>query len=189
MPPPLLVGLLNFSQAYVLALKPIDTEPLLMSILRHGIAPRAIALRAVNSSEAMLMVEELPLYTRHQLRHGRNEHMQIGNYAMLGCLYSHINAWRLVGPGETVAIFEVRTFLRCAQRKPPPPPSHFAEPIQEDTQIDSTSEARMRLLEQDMAGIEWDIILLETGHANVRGKNPLLRLCFRKFTRFTHTVY
>ena len=110
MPPPLLVGLLNISQAYVLALKPIDAEPLLMSILMHRIAPRAIALRAVNFSESMLMAEELPLYTRHQLRHGRNDHMQIGNFAMLGCLYSHINAWRLVGPGETVAIFEVRTF-------------------------------------------------------------------------------
>ena len=51
------------------------------------------------------------------------------------------------------------------------PSSHFVEPIQEDAQIDSASESRMRLLEQDMAGIEWDIILLETGHANVQGKN------------------
>ena len=54
----------------------------------------------------MRLAAPLPLHTRHLLRSGRCDHTQIGNAAMLGCLLSHMQAWRLVRPGERVAILE-----------------------------------------------------------------------------------
>ena len=54
----------------------------------------------------MRLAAPLPLHTRHLLRNGRCDHTQIGNAAMLGCLLSHMQAWRLVRPGERVAILE-----------------------------------------------------------------------------------
>ena len=95
------------SHALVLALRPPDAAPLTHALLSHGLASRVTVLQAINGSEALLRAEALPLYTRHLLRHGRRDHMQIGNPEMLGCLLSHMKAWRLVRPGEVVAVFEV----------------------------------------------------------------------------------
>ena len=100
-------ALLNVSHALVLALRPPDAAQLTHALLSHGLASRVTVLQAINGSEALLRAETLPLYTRHLLRHGRRDHMQIGNPEMLGCLLSHMKAWRLVRPGEVVAVFEV----------------------------------------------------------------------------------
>jgi len=39
-------------------------------------------------------VRELPLYTKYLMKHGRDDHMQIGNTAMIGCFLSHLQVWK-----------------------------------------------------------------------------------------------
>ena len=120
----------------------------------------------------MRLAAPLPLYTRHLLRNGRCDHTQIGNAALLGCLLSHMQAWRLVRPGERVAILEevATAFSKATQTpsdappKPPlgPPFGPSDAPPQQDAQIDALSVARLRLLAQDIAPHPWDIVLLDS---------------------------
>ena len=94
--------------------------------------------------QALLRAETLPLYTRHLLRHGRRDHMQIGNPEMLGCLLSHMAVWARAG-NETVAVFE------------------------EDAVLDRVSALRMGALLEDMTDVRWNLLMLESGHLGVRG--------------------
>jgi GR25 family glycosyltransferase involved in LPS biosynthesis len=97
---------------------------------------------AINGSENGLYRRTLPhisLYTRYAMSVGRNDHMQLSNVGMLGCLLSHVEIWKKVQPGETIAIFE------------------------DDSIIDTTSSERMSSLSSDLEDIQWDILMLESG--------------------------
>jgi GR25 family glycosyltransferase involved in LPS biosynthesis len=110
-----------------------------------GTAPRV--WQAVNGTEAAANVT-LPLYTRMTLAAGRNDHMQLGSAAMLGCLLSHIAIWRhllLQEEGEEALILE------------------------EDAQLDVVSAQRLTQLLTDVRDEPWDVLLLETGHLTVSG--------------------
>jgi GR25 family glycosyltransferase involved in LPS biosynthesis len=104
--------------------------------------PDMSIFNAVNGSEKDLYqktISEISLYTRYTMSVGRNDHMQLSNVGMLGCLLSHVEVWKRVQPGETIAIFE------------------------DDSIIDTTSSERMYNLFYDLRNIEWDILMLESG--------------------------
>jgi hypothetical protein len=71
---------------------------------------------------------------------GRHDHMQLSTPSMLGCLLSHIQIWQTIQPNEIIAVFE------------------------EDAFLDKVSAERMHALSDDMKEIQWDLILLESGH-------------------------
>ena len=132
---------MHITRAVVIALNIVDVIHLQHQISIH-VAPRVNVVQAINGTSAMEMTRDtLPLYTRHLIRYGRQNHVQIGNWAMLGCLLSHISVWRGIAPGETVAVFE------------------------EDAHIDSVSAIRLESLGRDMDTLEagWDMIMLDKG--------------------------
>ena len=132
---------MHITRAVVIALNIVDVIHLQHQISIH-VAPRVNLVQAINGTSAMEMTRDtLPLYTRHLIRYGRQNHVQIGNWAMLGCLLSHISVWRGIAPGETVAVFE------------------------EDAHIDSVSAIRLEYLGRDMDTVAagWDMIMLDKG--------------------------
>ena len=133
---------MNITRAVIIALNVLDVH---VMELRENVAtyvtPEVQVFEAINGSHALaLSTDTLPLYTRHLIDNGRQSHVQIGNYAMLGCLLSHVEVWKQVAPGEIVAVFE------------------------EDAQIDGVSSYRLKLLEEDMRGVDWDVLKLDKGH-------------------------
>ena len=101
---------------------------------------------AVNSSVAVQ--ERVPLYVKHTMAHGRHDHMQISNAAMLGCYLSHVHVWEtfLNSTDAVVAVFE------------------------EDVVVDWSSRAVLNELWHDMRGLNWSIVMLESGHLNTEGR-------------------
>ena len=79
------------SHAFIIALDAAWGEQLAARISRHLSLQSVHVIVANNGTTA-----SLPLYTRHLIAHGRHEHIQIGNRAMVGCLLSHVEAWRRV---------------------------------------------------------------------------------------------
>jgi len=79
------------SHAFVISLNKVDGNVLAERVRTHLLVQNVEVIIANNGTGAVL-----PLYTRHLIRHGRNEHMQIGNRAMVGCLLSHAEAWKRV---------------------------------------------------------------------------------------------
>lgn len=131
---------MNISRAVVIALNLLDIVILRRNVATY-ITPVVDVFEAINGSKALALSKDtLPLYTRHLIDNGRQSHIQIGNSAMLGCLLSHVEVWKNITPGETVAVFE------------------------EDAQIDEVSSYRFKLLESDMQGVQWDILKLDKGH-------------------------
>ena len=138
---------MNITRAVIIALNTLDVT-LLQKNIRLHITQRVDIFQAINGSQAMALSQEtLPLYTRYLIDHGRQNHMQIGNGAMLGCLLSHIEIWKTITPGETVGVFE------------------------EDAQIDAVSASRLWWFQQDMHGLSWDILKLDSGQLIDSGKS------------------
>ena len=137
---------MNITRAVIIALNTLDVT-LLQKNIRLHITQRVDIFQAINGSQAMALSQEtLPLYTRYLIDHGRQNHMQIGNAAMLACLLSHIEIWKTITPGETVGVFE------------------------EDAQIDAVSASRLWWFQQDMHGLSWDILKLDSGQLIDSGK-------------------
>jgi hypothetical protein len=88
----------------------------------------------------------LPIATRMAILQGRHSHSEIGSYAAIGCLLSHVAIWRSMDANMTVAIFE------------------------EDAFLDQVSGQRFETLLGDIKGLEWELIVLETGHLTVSGE-------------------
>ena len=130
----------NITKSFVIAL-----DPLLGSKVAHAAAlyfglTHMVVFKAINATEAMAAAE-LPLYTQRLIQLGRNEHMQLGNGAMLGCLMSHLAVWEQMHEGDIFAVFE------------------------EDAQFDETSAVRLRTLANDMHSQEWHMVVLEAGQS------------------------
>jgi hypothetical protein len=79
------------SHAFVIALDPAWGGMLAARISSHLALSSVDVIAAHNGSGV-----SLPLYTRFLVKHGRYEHKQIGNKAMVGCFLSHVAAWRRV---------------------------------------------------------------------------------------------
>lgn len=138
---------MNITRAVIIALDVLNAGKLKTQVTRY-FTPHVGVMKAVNASEAQARtLDTLPLYTRHLINNGRHNHVQIGNFAMLGCLLSHVDVWKQVVPGETVAVFE------------------------EDAFIDGVSAIRFEMLRNDMRGVTWDLVLLDKGHLIDTGKN------------------
>jgi GR25 family glycosyltransferase involved in LPS biosynthesis len=93
---------------------------------------------AINGSHVKSS-DVISLYTQYLMLSGRHDHMQLSSPAMLGCLLSHVEIWQSIKPNETIAVFE------------------------EDAYVDFVSAERMYYLSEDMRGVHWDIIILESG--------------------------
>lgn len=78
---------------------------------------------------------ELPLYTRHLIDHGRNEHMQIGNRQMVGCLMSHVSIWRMI--------------------------EDWAYVFEEDAYVPEYGHALVSRLLRDLRGLKWSVLMLQ----------------------------
>ena len=138
-------------EGFVIALAP--EAPHVLRLAREawiwlGVPTRAHV--AVNGSQA-LQQKGVPLYTRYTMTYGgRHEHMQIGRPEALGCLLSHVGLWSLL----LLADDESSSILV----------------LEEDAWLDETSTRRLHvLLEHDLAGLAWDILLLESGHITIEG--------------------
>ena len=79
------------SHAFVIALDARRGAEVAAHIKLHLSLQNVQVVVANNGMEATL-----PLYTQFLIKHGRREHVQIGNRAMVGCLLSHVNIWRMV---------------------------------------------------------------------------------------------
>jgi len=87
------------SHAFVIALDARRGAALAEHISLH------LSLQSVQVIVANTGIDaQLPLYTRFLIKHGRREHMQIGNRAMVGCLLSHVKIWRMIS--GRVYVFE-----------------------------------------------------------------------------------
>jgi len=97
----------------------------------------------------------LPLYTRYLIRHGRREHMQIGNLAMAGCLLSHVQAWRRV--------------------------SGWAYVFEEDAQIEPGAMQSVSQLLHEIIWLNFSILMLQARRLEatgaIRPTGPLAATC------------
>ena len=136
----------NISRAFIIALEPATAQPLVLQIQQHLRIADVRVIRAVNATQALSMTTgRLPLYTLNLLRWGRHDHMQVYSGGSLGCLLSHVSVWGRVGPNETVAVFE------------------------EDAIVDELSAVRLGAVLGDLAGVPWDLLMLESGHLGLNG--------------------
>ena len=138
-------------EGFVIALAP--EAPHVLRLVQEawtwlGVPTRAHA--AINGSQALLQQTKVPLYTRYTMTYGgRHEHMQIGRPEALGCLLSHMSLWSLLLLADDESSLLV---------------------LEEDAWLDETSTRRLRvLLEHDLVGLAWDILLLESGHITIEG--------------------
>ena len=138
---------LDVSSAHIIALNPdaVHVKRLANEIrtwlnVTHVETQRAVAKPNIN----------LPIATRMAILQGRHSHSDIGSYAALGCLLSHAAIWHHMmsfdDANQTVAIFE------------------------EDALLDKVSGERFKTLSNDMVGLKWELIVLETGHLTVSGE-------------------
>ena len=135
----------NISEAYIITLDTVRSAELQAQAKRY--LHHAHLFAAINGTRALLQLPSLPLYTRFLFAiKARHDHMQLSSAAMLGCLLSHMTIWRLVLPGSIVAVLE------------------------EDAVLDAVSERRLALLEQDLAGTEWELLMLESGQLTATGQ-------------------
>jgi GR25 family glycosyltransferase involved in LPS biosynthesis len=131
----------NVSKAFVISLHPTRSHFLKKDIKEYLNIEDTIIFEGINGTHAFLKsIHNLSIFTKYLMLVGRQDHMQLSNTNMLGCLLSHIEIWRQIKPGETIAIFE------------------------EDAYFDSTSTERLYLLDRDLKRRPWDVLMLESGH-------------------------
>lgn len=137
----------NISRAFVISMNQLKSQSLIDDIKTYmDIYPTTI-FQAINGTEALQNNHhELSLYTKYTMLVGRHDHMQIANPSALGCLLSHIAIWKMVSPGEVIAIFE------------------------EDAFFDHSSTRRLSTLSKDMQHYPWDILMLINGQFIASGK-------------------
>jgi GR25 family glycosyltransferase involved in LPS biosynthesis len=136
---------LNITSAYIIALVPAAASRLANETRAwlDGVGDThasVIVTKAIRDAET-----NVPIGTRISILQGRHSHESIGSTAALGCLLSHMAIWRRVGPNDTVAVFE------------------------EDATLDAVSVERMRSVEGDLMRVEWDLVMLESGHITTTG--------------------
>lgn len=141
----------DISHAFIIALDEAQGDRLASEIRKHLNIQQVTIKRPVNGTEAMELMKSDPLllslYSRHILHTGRNDHMHIGNSAMLSCMLSHLEIWEFdMGDKPLIAVFE------------------------EDAILDDASAARLAQLYRDLQLVDWDMLLLERGHLNTEGK-------------------
>ena len=91
----------SIDHGYVISLNPrLDLHTPLYLGFESTLVP------AINSSVAVQ--QGVPLYVRHTMAHGRHDHLQISNGAMLGCYLSHVRVWEMFlnTSQEVVAVFQ-----------------------------------------------------------------------------------
>jgi hypothetical protein len=131
--------------AYVIVLHPERYDPAPLAGLSS--VSNLTVVQASNGTEAGL---DLPLVTRHVIRRGRSDHVQIGNTAALGCLLSHQRVWAAVAAGTGPALV-----------------------FEEDAQVSVDSDFKLaRFLRYfESYGPGWDILMLDPGHLNIGGQS------------------
>ena len=87
-------------QAYVIAL---DEEPGL-KLSRSINESLLVNTHYIRADRGLRHRKDLHLFTRYMMDTGRVDHKLIGNYAMIGCLMSHVKIWRNLT--EPAFIFE-----------------------------------------------------------------------------------
>jgi len=133
------VNVFGVGKAFIIAMNPDTVLDLQQDTIDHLNFDRVEIFRGVNGTHALQnSLSSLPIYTKYQLLFGRSDHMQLSNENMLGCLLSHVAIWEGILPGETVAV------------------------IEEDAYIDHSSYERLYILHQDLNGLPWDIVILQT---------------------------
>lgn len=140
----------DVSKAFVIALKESEGERVAEEVRKYLRIHDVTIKTPVNGTAAVESMKsdpsQLSLYSRHILRTGRDDHMHIGNSAMLSCLLSHLEIWEYDMRDEPIiAVFE------------------------EDAILDEASGARLAQLSRDLYAVDWDMLLLERGHLNTEG--------------------
>ena len=141
---------MNITRCVIIALDVLSVVDLQEGVLQH-MTPNVSVMQAINGTEAMWLTKDtLPLYTRFLIQNGRQNHVQIGNSAMIGCLLSHIKVWRDIQPGETVMV------------------------VEEDAVVDTVSAVRLAQVVVDIGGDPWDVIRLDAGQLIDTGESVYL---------------
>lgn len=137
----------NFSSVYIIALEPATAAPLAHAAKAFLGVDTVDVMQAINGTRALRShFAQLPLYTKMLLQsRQRHDHMQLSSAPMLGCLLSHMAAWRRVRPGEIVAVLE------------------------EDALLDLVSAQRIHDLSVDLQDVPWDLLMLESGQLTITG--------------------
>ena len=137
----------NLSEAYIIALEPSEKEGLQATARLHLNIERVHMFQAINATEALRMAfDTLPLYTKLLFQFkARHDHMQLSSAPMLGCLLSHMAIWRQIRPDTIVAVLE------------------------EDAVLDEASAERLRGLSEDLDGVPWELLMLESGQVTATG--------------------
>lgn len=148
MAPPAVGMAHGIGTAYVIAVDPADGDRVAVSV-RGVVAPNVTVVRAVVPSAAAGdgAFAALPLYTRHVMRNGRSDHMQIGNRHALGCLMSHGHVWRRIVEANASAIV-----------------------LEEDLVVGPDSARLLGALFASLENVTWGILMLDPGHVNVDGE-------------------
>jgi hypothetical protein len=133
----------GMEHAFVIAVDADDGDRA-ASALRGVVAPNVTVARAVVVPPDDAAV---PLYTRHVMRSGRSDHMQIGNRAALGCLMSHGDVWRRIVEADAPAIV-----------------------FEEDIVLGPDSARLLGALFASLENVSWGILMLDPGHLNVDGE-------------------
>ena len=151
--------------AHVIALDPNKALPLAQAVRYFLSIPNTTVFRAVNSTQALLEVGSLSLYSQYLLKHQlRHDHMQLSTVPMLGCLMSHMRLWSSLQPNQTIAVFE------------------------EDAYLDETSRLRFGvILGKDLRDVPWDILMLESGSIIASGRYRFLCSAYALSHKHSHS--
>ena len=136
----------NITRVGIIALDPDTVVDLVASARRVLRTDDVSVLRAINGSTAQeLTAGQLPLYLRNVMHWGRSDHMEIYSWPSLACLLSHMALWESMRPNETLAVLE------------------------EDAVLTDVSEQRLAQVMEDLEGVHWDVVVLESNFMQVRG--------------------
>ena len=179
--PPPVAFRLPAPRAYAIALDPVGFEP----GFRQGARELARELEVVPanrggvggaggagpSSSSSYSSLSLPLYTRHVMRAGRADHMQLPNRAALGCLLSHAAVWaRIVERADQESwalVFEEDVVLPS-----PSSSSSYSYYAQHGAGGGGEGRALIRAADSLLAEIgsaaqqNWSLIMLDPPHLN-----------------------
>lgn len=160
----------NISRGFIITLDPKTSMDIVQQANLYMHLPNITVFEGINGTHALKTTDfnsMVSLYTRYVMVVGRRDHMQLSNPSMLGCLLSHIHIWKMVNPGEIIAIFE------------------------EDAYFDKVSSERIKGLSLDMQDIPWDILMLESGHIIASGAwdyiGDYAATCASNFSRKSNT--
>lgn len=131
----------TIASAYVICTEACDTQT--ESIRRSLLIPQ---VEKIEAHRGDVDHSTLPLYTRHIMRWGRHDHMQLPNAAAIGCLLSHADIWaRIANQTELAAVFE------------------------EDAIVTQDSLTTLEELWHDVSNHTWSVLMLDPGHINTEG--------------------